>query len=862
MLKTRQIVLSVIVGFVALSAQGEIATDGTVGTKGSLSGPDYAIPHTIGKTVGNNLFHSFDVFNINRGETATFTGPNTTQNVISRVTGGTPSTINGTLRSQVGTANFYFLNPAGVIFGPSASVDVPGAFHVTTANELLFTDGSKFSATNPSGSNLTAATPEAFGFLGRTGDIQINNGQLTFKEGTNVNVAGSSITSTNATLEIPKGNLRIYGQGDTIGTIPLTGPLPAGNGTIAMKNSSWRTSGDGAGAIYISGDKVEIKGWIDNDNTGSQHAAGILQIEANTLSIDSFGAYITSDAQSQGNAGKINLKAQNLSINQGYISSKTNDLGNAGQIKLDAPTININEGYISSEAYGSGNAGEITIKVQDLNINKNSYIYSSTNKIKSPAYAGQITILDAKNININSGYIASATHGKGPAGAITITTDNLTFTNGGYIGTQAKEGSTGPAGLIEITVTNDATINKNSYISSNTHGQGNAGQITLKAQNIKINAGLIYSNTRGQGDAGQITLKAQNIQIDNGSIYSDTYYKLDNTDNVTNADNISWGGYILIEAKNIEITNNSYISSETYGTGNAGNISIDANGSLSISDGSKISSNSIKGSNSGRIQITAGDLFITNTGHVTTSADFEGNAGYIQIDVNNRAHITSEGYVLSNASGSGNAGWIEINAGKVLIIEKAKVTTTANTGNGGYITIDPPIILLRNGQITTSVLGMGGDGGDINISGGYMVMDTGFIQANTAGIGVRGGNININLDGIISSGGMVFIGGNTETKFESNSGVNVIQAAAPGGESGTIRLSQPDVSASAGLVSVSSSFANLNVENSTICQPDVRNKARLIRKGRGGMPTGVLDSGLNTRVPNPSIPKKHSQKKL
>ncbi len=749
MLKTRQIVLSVIVGFVALSAQGEIATDGTVGTKGSLSGPDYAIPHTIGKTVGNNLFHSFDVFNINRGETATFTGPNTTQNVISRVTGGTPSTINGTLRSQVGTANFYFLNPAGVIFGPSASVDVPGAFHVTTANELLFTDGSKFSATNPSGSNLTVAAPEAFGFLGRTGDIQINNGQLTFKEGTNVTVAGSSITSTNAMLEVPKGNLRIYGQGDTTGSVPLAGPLPAGNGTIAMQNSYWRTSGDGAGAIYISGDKIEIKGWIDNDNTGSQLATGILQIDADTLSIDSLGAYITSDTQSIGNAGNIKLNAQNISINQGYISSET--------------------------------------------------------------------------------------HGKGPAGAITITTDNLTFTNGGYIRTQAKEGSTGTAGLIEITVTNDATINKNSYISSDTYGPGRAGQITLKAQNI---------------------------QIDNGSIYSDTYYKLDNTANVTNADNISWGGYILIKAKNIEITNNSYISSKTYGTGNAGNISIDANGSLNISDGSKISSDSIKGSNAGWIQITAGDLFITNTGHVTTSTDSEGNAGYIQIDVNNRAHITSEGYVLSNASGSGNAGWIEINAGKVLIIEKAKVTTTANTGNGGYITIDPPIILLRNGQITTSVLGMGGDGGDINISGGYMVMDTGFIQANTAGIGVRGGNININLDGIISSGGMVFIGGNTETKFESNSGVNVIQAAAPGGESGTIRLSQPDVSASAGLVSVSSSFANLNVENSTICQPDVRNKARLIRKGRGGMPTGVLDSGLNTRVPNPSIPKKHSQKKL
>lgn len=79
-----------------IRSQG-IRLDGTFGATGKpdLPGPDFDIPAEYGKQIGSNLFHSFARFNLNEGETATFSGPASVQNIVSRVTGGEPSWING-----------------------------------------------------------------------------------------------------------------------------------------------------------------------------------------------------------------------------------------------------------------------------------------------------------------------------------------------------------------------------------------------------------------------------------------------------------------------------------------------------------------------------------------------------------------------------------------------------------------------------------------------------------------------------------------------------------------------------------------------------------------------------------------------
>ncbi|MBI4002347.1 MAG: filamentous hemagglutinin N-terminal domain-containing protein, partial [Nitrospira defluvii] len=90
--------------FVCGDAYGQIVRDGSLGqTAGPLAGPNFTIgaQNAAGQIRGNNLFHSFSDFNVNTGQTATFTGPSNIVNIINRVTGSNLSNINGSLTSSI-----------------------------------------------------------------------------------------------------------------------------------------------------------------------------------------------------------------------------------------------------------------------------------------------------------------------------------------------------------------------------------------------------------------------------------------------------------------------------------------------------------------------------------------------------------------------------------------------------------------------------------------------------------------------------------------------------------------------------------------------------------------------------------------
>src|SRR5690349_1652231 len=132
-------------------------------------------------------------------------------------------------------------------------------------------------------------------------------------------------------------------------------------------------------------------------------------------------------------------------------------------------------------------------------------------------------------------------------------------------------------------------------------------------------------------------------------------------------------------------------------------------------------------------------------------------------------------------------------------------------------------MLLDRSQITTSVSGPIGNGGDIFIHAGALVLNTGFIQANTAGAGARGGNVTIDVPVLLASADQLAVGGSLPLSFDPNVfGLNVIQAAAPTGVSGTVEVSNPRLDIAGSLQALATEIVSVGALGRDLCRVSAR----------------------------------------
>ncbi|WP_421658115.1 CHAT domain-containing protein [Leptothermofonsia sp. ETS-13] len=181
---------------------------------------------------GANLFQSFQRFGLNQGEIANFLSSPAVQNILGRVVGGDPSMIHGLIQVTGSNANLFLVNPAGIVFGPTARLNVPGSFLATTANGVGFGCeragvgcGGWLNAVGTNDYATLVGTPNTFAFTMPEPGAIANLGNLALSQGQALTLLGGTVLNT-GTLSAPGGQITIAAvPGESLVRISQSGSL-------------------------------------------------------------------------------------------------------------------------------------------------------------------------------------------------------------------------------------------------------------------------------------------------------------------------------------------------------------------------------------------------------------------------------------------------------------------------------------------------------------------------------------------------------------------------------------------------------------------------------------------------------------
>lgn len=825
------------------STYGQVTPPPTTTITGS--GLNTSIQHTNGTTTWNirggtpstgntNLFHSFGDLSVGQGNTAAFqnlqadgvtpvvTNASVVNNIIGRVTGGNPSNLFGTLDSRGGfpNASLFLINPAGIVFGPGASLNVGGAVHFSTADYLRLGTGNEFFyADLAKNSTLSSAPVTAFGFLGAnpvgTQAIEVSNSaNLTMATGQSIALIGRD--TVNGDQPVPGIRMdqgRVTSPGGQISLVSVGTPLdPAAGGevsaidfspapvssrhgfaslgSILMSNNAFLSvsnpSGPAAGQIVIRGgqltmeqgsrllarttDANTVQGGIDINVTGAMTLSGRSSVDAQ----------VVGDAAIPG--GDIVIRAGSLTMTEGSQVTAINSSGNPNavggniDITADAVTLSgaidgggntVQSGLFSGTTrIAPGAGGRIRVTSQQLSVLDGAAIDTST---LSDAHAGDIAIT-ATSMLVSG---VNRTNG--------ITTPSSTISSRATWDRQAdnpnqEQQHTGNGGNIRIQTTS-LDIRDGGQLNASTETAGNAGTIDVIADTITITGGQgnirssITTDTKSSGSpagaGGPVTLTASTLNLQDGSIIE------------LSSHSDAAAGNLDVKAGITTLSGGSSIQSLSQGVfataGPAGTLSVTTN-SLSMSD-STLSTRTVGPGNGGSIVIHAGNVTLLDaTAKIDSSTTYNGfgqggTGGNVILSASNSLAIQG-GTITTSSSGNGNAGTVQVSAGQLLLSGGGEISSsTTSGGNGGTVSVGgigpTGSVQLSDGSIKAATTGSGNagnilvTGSTVTVSGTASSIDSSTTGAGNAGnVQVQAGQVNLQSGGTISSASVTPATGN------------------------------------------------------------------------------------------------------
>ncbi len=675
---------------ITIPVEAQITPDDTLLNNSEVTRNGNRIEITEGTTEGRNLFHSFREFSVGNGFEAYFNNANDIVNIFSRVTGGNISNIDGLIRAN-GNANLFLINPAGILFGNNASLQIGGSFYGSSADSIIFPNGIEFAASNPVTPRLTIDAPIGLRFRDNPGEI-VNQSVagLTVEEGNNLALVGGNITLAGGNINLPgQGKIELGSVADNnvVNLEPTNSSFSLGYGEVTSFNDI--TLNQGAKIATTEAD-ISLRGnqiALLNDSqiiseVDSSQVGGDIEINGGGLFINN-QSNIATVTPGEGNAGNINVD----------ISGSVEIVG----IGFEAFEQNIIQGFLSST-----NPLDI-----ETTLNNGTGILSLTDGTGS---TGNINISSSSLQLQEGGIIAGFAFAEGEANNLTIKTTDLLEVNASGIFNTPIFGSTGNGNMLKID-TKDLTISDGGVVTSVILGQGDGGDILidasgeiniLRATPASIVPTGIFSNSAFQnGKTGDITITTNNLTIEGrGQITS--------VSGIVTREGIiplgGDGGNITIFAnESIEIygtnfgdpTNDSAIAAAAVSDSNAGNISLNTK-RIIIANGATVavgSANTNNPGDAGSLEIIADSIRLENNGTIT-SAKISGNDGDVNITTKD-LQLFNQSTIRTDSVNS-NGGDININADLIFAFPNQNSDIVANAaqgGNGGNITINAEGIL-------------------------------------------------------------------------------------------------------------------------------------------------------------------------
>ncbi|MCP6760535.1 MAG: filamentous hemagglutinin N-terminal domain-containing protein [Fischerella sp. CENA71] len=545
-------------------ATAQITPDSSLGAESSVVNPDVIKGIESdridgGAIRGSNLFHSFQDFNVNAGRGAYFSNPAGIANILTRVTGGNPSNIQGVL-GVLGNANLFLLNPKGILFGSNARLDLGGSFLATTADSFVFDNNFEFSASNaqappqltiniPIGLRFRD-NPGTIGVQGPGNNLQFNPEFLEFSRNSTPPPGlavqpGKTLALVGGDVNLEGGNLLADGGRIEVGSVDSSSFV-----SITPVDKGWQLGYTNVPAFRdIS---LTKKASIDSS---SEAGAGEIQVQGRNIKLtDGSGIFAFTGSQSGGNVS-VNatgtLEVSGISTNDSvpstiYTAVSPGGTGTGSNLTIQAKRL-ISQGgsQIGADTYGAGSAGNVFIKAAE------------SVEIKGKLSVAGFTVPTAIGTIVQS-------NSTGSGSKLTLETRQLKITDGGQLVTGTI--STGKAATLDITASESTEISgEGSAISSVVLGSdttGDGGTVILKTPKLIIrDQGKIIVDGQGTGNAGEVRVTSDTIRLENqGSI----------TAQATSGN----GGDIYLDVQDyLFMSGESFISTAAI-NGNGGNIYI------------------------------------------------------------------------------------------------------------------------------------------------------------------------------------------------------------------------------------------------------------------------------------------------